>query len=143
MHLITWLGIVWEGIRGKISITTPRIDKALHHIDNALQDPRLSARSLASIVGKDEPCSRKSRPNYDQTLPDVRCIVELQFWKNNLFSVNSKNCIKLDFSFHIHLLGGEQCSLRRPYCWERCPRSQDVHRGRTPGELRLPRVVSY
>ena len=52
MHLITWLGIVWEGIRGKISITTPRIDKALHHIDNALQDPRLSARSLASIVGK-------------------------------------------------------------------------------------------
>ena len=41
-----------DGIQGKINITTPRLDKALHHTDNTLQDPRLSASSLASIVGK-------------------------------------------------------------------------------------------
>ena len=50
--LITWLGIVWDGLQGKISITEPRIDKALLHMDNTIKDPRLSARSVASIVGK-------------------------------------------------------------------------------------------
>ena len=68
MRLITWLGIVWDGLQGKISITEPRIDHALLHIDNTLQDPRLPARGLASIVGKiiSESCSRESQPNYDQ-----------------------------------------------------------------------------
>ncbi|PFX34791.1 hypothetical protein AWC38_SpisGene376 [Stylophora pistillata] len=52
VRLITWLGIVWDGLLGKISIAEPRIDDALLDIDNTLQDPRLSARGLASIVGK-------------------------------------------------------------------------------------------
>ena len=32
-------------------------------------------------------------------MPDVRCIVELQFWKNNLCSVNSKTVSDLTFPF--------------------------------------------
>ena len=103
--------------RGKISTTTPRIDKALHHIDNALQDPRLSARSLASIVGKiismspvlgnlsrimTRHCqmSVAAAQDWDSVFPlDSYCIVELQFWKNNLCSVNSKSVSDLTFPF--------------------------------------------
>ena len=117
VHLITWLGIVWDGIQGQISITTTRIDKALHHIDNALQDPRLSAGSLASIVGKiismspvlgnlsrimTRHCqmSVAAAQDWDSVFPlDSYCIVELQFWKNNLCSVNSKSVSDLTFPF--------------------------------------------
>ena len=36
VQFIVWLGIVWDGILGNISITESRIDKALSHIDSAL-----------------------------------------------------------------------------------------------------------
>ena len=38
--------------RKKIVLLSPRIEKALLHIDSNLQDPRLSTKSLASIVVK-------------------------------------------------------------------------------------------
>ena len=50
VQFIVWLGIVWDGILGNISITESRIYKALSHIDSPLQPCALS--SLASIVGK-------------------------------------------------------------------------------------------
>ena len=41
------------GFKEKIVLLSPRIEKALLHIDSNLsQDPRLSTKSLASIVGK-------------------------------------------------------------------------------------------
>ena len=106
-----------DGIQGKINITTPRLDKALHHIDNTLQDPRLSARSLASIVGKmismspvlgnlsrimTRHCqmSVAAAQDWYSVFPlDRYCMIELQFWKNNLCSVNSKTVSDLAFPF--------------------------------------------
>ena len=117
VHLITWLGILWDGLQGNISVTKPRIDKALHHIDNALQDPRLSARSLASIVGKiismspvlgnlsritTRHCqmSIAATQDWDSLFPlDRYCMVQIQFWKNNLRSVNFKAVSYLAFPF--------------------------------------------
>ena len=40
------------GFKEKIVLLSPRIEKALLHIDSNLQDPRLSTKGLASIVGK-------------------------------------------------------------------------------------------
>lgn len=52
VQVITWLGIVWDGVQGVISITETRLQKCLAYIDKALSDPNLSARDLASLVGK-------------------------------------------------------------------------------------------
>ena len=109
VQFIVWLGIVWDGIQGNISITESRIDKALSHIDSALQPRALSARSLASIVGKiismspvlgnlarimTRHCqmSVAAAQNWDSVfLLDRYCVVELEFWKNNLRSVNTRS----------------------------------------------------
>ena len=113
VHLIAWLGIVWDGLQGKISITKPRIDKALYHIDNTFQDPRLSARGLASNVGKVISMSpvlgnlsrimirhcQMSRLQLPKTGTVCFHLIELQFWKNNLRSVNFKTVSDLTFPF--------------------------------------------
>ncbi|XP_022791177.1 uncharacterized protein LOC111330573 [Stylophora pistillata] len=117
VRLITWLGIIWDGLLGEISITEPRIDKALLHIDNTLQDPRLSAGGLASIVGKiismspvlgnlswiiTRHClmSVAAARDWDSVFALHRyCMVELQFWKDNLCSVNSKSVSDLASPF--------------------------------------------
>ena len=52
VQVITWLGIVWDGVQGVVSITEPRLKKCLAHIDMVLSDPNVSARGLASLVGK-------------------------------------------------------------------------------------------
>ena len=52
VQVITWLGIVWDGVQGVISITETRVQKCLAHIDKALSDSNLPARGLASLVGK-------------------------------------------------------------------------------------------
>ena len=105
MSLITWLGIVWDGLQGKISITEPRIDKALLHIDNTLQDPRLSASGLASIIGKiismspvlgnlsrimTKHCqmSVAAAQDWDSVFAlDRYCMVGLQFWQSSQVSL--------------------------------------------------------
>ena len=117
VQIITWLGIVWDGLQGNISITECRIDKALHHTDNALQEPRLSATRLASIVGNiismspvlgnlsrimTRHCqmSVAAAQDWDSIfLLDRYCVEELEFWKNNLRSVNTRSVSDLSFPF--------------------------------------------
>ena len=52
VQVITWLGIVWDRVQGVVSITEPRLKKCLTHIAVVLSDPNVSARGLASLVGK-------------------------------------------------------------------------------------------
>ena len=109
VQIITWLGIIWDGLQGNIFITEPRIEKAVLHIDNAILVPRLSARSLASIVGKiismspvlgnlsrimTRHCqmSVAAAQDWDSLVTlDRYCLAELQFWKININSVNTKS----------------------------------------------------
>ena len=109
VQVITWLGIIWDGLQGKILITESRIEKALLHINNAIQVPRLSARSLASIVGKiismspvlgnlsrimTRHCqmSVAAAQDWDSLfILDRYCLAELEFWKGNLSSVNARS----------------------------------------------------
>ena len=41
-----------DGVQGAVSITEPRLKKCLVHIDKVFSDPKVSARDLASLVGK-------------------------------------------------------------------------------------------
>ena len=52
VQVFTWPGIVWDGFQGVISITETRLQTCLAHIDRVLSHPNLSARDLASLVGK-------------------------------------------------------------------------------------------
>lgn len=52
LQVVTWLGIVWYGVQGVVSITESRLKKCLAHIDMVLSDPNVSAGGLASLVGK-------------------------------------------------------------------------------------------
>ena len=52
VQVIAWLGIVRDSAQGLISISESRLRKCLAHIERALYKPHLSARDLASVVGK-------------------------------------------------------------------------------------------
>ena len=75
VQVITWLGIVWDGVQGVVSITEPRLKKCLVHIDKALSNPNVSARDLASLVGKiismSAVLARELEQHHDQALPNV------------------------------------------------------------------------
>ena len=46
-----WLHIVWDGVRGVVSITESRLQESSSRVDGVLSDPNLLARDLASLVG--------------------------------------------------------------------------------------------
>ena len=75
VQVITWLGIVWDGVQGVVSITEPRLKKCLVHIDKVLSNPSVSARDLASLVGKiismSAVLARELEQHHDQALPNV------------------------------------------------------------------------
>ena len=50
--VITWLGIVWDGVQGVTSIAESQLQKCLAYIYGALLDSKFSARVLASLVGQ-------------------------------------------------------------------------------------------
>ena len=52
VQVITWLGIVWDGVQGVVSIPEPRLKKCLAHIDMVLSDRNVSARGLVSLDAK-------------------------------------------------------------------------------------------
>lgn len=57
VQVIKWLGIVWDGVQGVVSITEPRLKKCLVHIDKVLSDPNVSAIFLGKMFAPIE-CSR-------------------------------------------------------------------------------------
>ena len=104
-----WLGIVWDGAQGVIRITESRIHKCLARIDRALSEPHFSARNLVSIVGKIISMSAVMQ-NFSSIMSrhfqisiaaaqdwdtpfslDRYCIVELEFWRDNLRRANSRD----------------------------------------------------
>ena len=90
-------------------ISEPRLKKYLVHIDKVLADPNVSARDLASLVGKiismsavpgnlssimNKHCQMSVAPAQDLDTPsplDRYCIVELEFWKDSLRRLNSRD----------------------------------------------------
>ena len=52
VQVATWLGIVWNGAQGVISITEIRVENSLSHIGRILLNHVLSARDLASLAGQ-------------------------------------------------------------------------------------------
>ena len=107
---LEWLGINWDAKGGVISVREKRIVKAKRLLVNALDKPCKSARELAAIVGSIMSMSavlgRLScimtrhcqitvaiADDWDtQHDLDNYCILELEFWHENLVNVNSKFC---------------------------------------------------
>ena len=103
------MGIVWDGVQGVVSITEPQLKKCLVHIDKVLSDPNVWARDLASPVGKiismsavlgnlssimTKHCQMSVAAAQDWDTPsplDRYCIVELEFWKDSLRRLNSRD----------------------------------------------------
>ena len=105
---IDWLGIQWNGLVGKITISPHRIESILHNLQKILSDPHISARKLASIVGKivstgpvtqnlarimtrHSQMSVVSAQDWDTPFQlDAYCTLEFEFWKTNLKQANER-----------------------------------------------------
>ena len=142
VQVITWLGIVWDGVQGVVSITEPRLKKCLVHIDKVLSDPNVSARDLASPVGKiistsavlrnlssimTKHCQMSVAAAQDWDTPsplDRYCIVQLEFCKDSLRRLNSRDLFSCNPPFISvysdasyvacggHILGIDVCAHR-------------------------------
>ena len=51
-QVMTWLGLIWDGANGTITITGSRVKKLQVSIDKLLEKPQTSARNLARVVGQ-------------------------------------------------------------------------------------------
>ena len=103
---VNWLGIQWNGLVGKITISPHRIESILQDLQKTLSDPHISARKLASIAGKivstgpvmqnlarimtrDSQMSVVSAQDWDAPFQlDGYCTLEFEFWETNLKQAN-------------------------------------------------------
>ena len=103
---VDWLGIQWNGLVGH---SRPhRIESILQDLQKTLSDPHISARKLASIVGKivstgpvtqylarimtrHSQMSVVSAQDWDTSFQlDGYCTLEFEFWKTNLKQANER-----------------------------------------------------
>ena len=131
-----------DGVQGVVIISEPRLKKYLVHIDKVLADPKVSARDLASLVGKiismsavlgnlssimTKHCQMSVAAAQDWDTPsplDRYCIVELEFWKDSLRRLNSRDLFSCnppfisvysdasDVACGDHILGKDICAHR-------------------------------
>ena len=131
-----------DGVQGVVIISEPLLKKYLVHIDKVLADPNVSARDLASLVGKiismsavlgnlssimTKHCQMSVAAAQDWDTPsplDRYCIVELEFWKDSLRRLNSRDLFTCnppfisaysdasDVACGGHILGKDICAHR-------------------------------
>ena len=131
-----------DEVQGVVIISEPRLKKYLVYIDKVLADPNVSARDLASLVGKiismsavlgnlssimTKHCQMSVAAAQDWDTPsplDRYCIVELEFWKDSLRRLNSRDLFSCnppfisvysdasDVACGGHILGKDICAHR-------------------------------
>ena len=131
-----------DGVQGVVIISEPQLKKHLVYIDKVLADPNVSARDLASLVGKmismsavlgnlssimTKHCQMSVAAAQDWDTPsplDRYCIVELEFWKDSLRRLNSRDLFSCnppfisvysdasDVACGGHILGKDICAHR-------------------------------
>ena len=110
-QVLDWLGITWNSLLGTLKIADRRITKITNTIDRIIEaDFKISARELASFTGQiistapvvknigrimTRHCvmSTLCVDKWDSVFClDEYCREEVNFWKDNLINLNSRNC---------------------------------------------------
>ena len=110
-QVLDWLGITWNSLLGTLKIADRRITKITNTIDRIIEaDFKISARDLASFTGqiistapvvgnigrimtRHFVMSTLCVDKWDSLFClDEYCREEVNFWKDNLINLNSRNC---------------------------------------------------
>jgi hypothetical protein len=132
---IVWLGLIWNSLKGTISVTERRVANILYNIEYIqAQKLYISPRELASFTGKLVSTSSVTRnigqimtrycsmtvaaaSDWDVKFPlDDYCVSAIQFCKNNFVSWGCGVCLCVSADTHHAMLGIRKLKSRVYVC---------------------------